>query len=94
MTDEEILQVVKFNLGLRSEARDEYLKMIISSAIAESGNAGIDPGGQDRNYQSEYYQYIADYSAWLYRTRGGTDGDEPRFLRLRRNNLIIGRQDV
>lgn len=90
-TIDDILINVKHNLALSSTARDDYLRMIIESAIAEAANSGIDPGGQSESYKREYYQYIADHAVWLYRTRGG-DGEYPRFLRLRRNNLMVGRE--
>lgn len=93
MDDQEVLAGVKFNLGLSSDIRDEGLLKIIEGAKAELANSGISPEGQDGNYCSEYWSYLIAHCAWLYRSRDGA-GEYPRFLRLRRNNLIFGADDV
>lgn len=88
-----VLLLTKFNIGLTTDLRDEYLKSIINSAVGELKKSGIDPEGQSEDYFAEYTMYVADYSAWLYRNRGG-EQELPRHLRFRRHNLILGRNDV
>lgn len=85
------LEYVKYNLGLTSTVRDKYIEMIITSAIAELKNKGVDPEGQDESYIRLYEMVVVDLSAWKYRTRGG-EGILPPYLRLAINNLIVGRK--
>lgn len=93
MDDNAILELVKFNLGLTTDVRDKYLLQIIKSTRSQLKQSGIDPEGQSEDYCNEYYYYLSDEAAWLYRNRGGeialSEG-----LRFRRNNLIIGHEDV
>lgn len=88
MTDEQILEIVKYNLGLSTDVRDPYLLQIIKSARGELKRSGIDPSGQNDDYGLHYDMYLADYSAWLYRERGGAT-TLPKYLSFRRNNLIV-----
>ena len=93
MDDKEVLELVKFNLGLSSNIRDKYLLQIIKSTRSQLKNSGIDPEGQTVDYQNEYFYYLSDEVSWLYRNRGGEIGLSPG-LRFRRNNLILGHKDV
>lgn len=93
MTDREILEYVKFNLGLSTDIRDPYLEQIIRGAKGELKRSGIDPEGQDEDYKLHYDMYLVDYSAWLYRNRGG-EGSLPEHLAFKRRNLIVGHKDV
>ena len=93
MSNEEILELVKFNLGLMTDVRDKYLMTLIDGAIAELENKNVSPDGQTDSYQTAYYYFVHDYVAWMYRNRGGEIKLSPG-LRLRLNNLIIGHQDV
>lgn len=93
MTDEQILELVKFNLGISTSVRDTYLLQIIKSTRSQLKNSGIDPEGQSEDYCNEYYLYLHDEVCWLYRNRGGEIALSSG-LRFRRNNLIIGHKDV
>lgn len=93
MTDNEILELVKFNLGISTDVRDKYLLQIIKSTRSQLKNSGIDPEGQSTDYCNEYDLYLHDEVCWLYRNRGGELALAPG-LRFRRNNLILGHQDV
>ena len=93
MNDEQILELVKFNLGISTSVRDEYLKQIIKSTRSQLKNSGIDPEGQSEDYCNEYFYYLSDEVSWLYRNRGGEIALSPG-LRFRRNNLILGHKDV
>lgn len=88
MDNAEILLIVKANLGLTTDLRDKYLTSIIQAARGELSLKGVDPEGQEEAYRLSYDQYLADYSAWAYRTRGGTE-TMPKYLRLKLNDLII-----
>ena len=88
MSDEEILQIVKFKAGLTLDVRDTYILSIIKGARAELANSGIYPEGQDENYKAEYEMYLVDYAYWLYSTKG--ESALPRHLQFRRHNLIVG----
>lgn len=88
MTNEEILEIVKFNLGITLDGRDPYLLSIIRGARAELKQSGISPDGQTKAYKANYDMYLADYCSYLYRNRGG-EGALPRHLQFRRHNLIM-----
>ena len=93
MDVEEILKFVKFNLGISTNVRDEYLKHIITSSIARLKRTGINPEGQDEDYKSEYFSYVVDEVSNMYRNRGG-EIPLPEGLRFRRNTLIVEKNDV
>lgn len=93
MTDEEILNLVKSNLGISTDKRDQYLRQIIKSTRSQLKNSGIDPEGQSEDYKNEYDLYLSDEVAWLYRSYGGETALSPG-LRFRRNNLILGHKNV
>lgn len=93
MDDQQILELVKFNLGISTTVRDEYLLHIIKSTRSQCKQSGIDPEGQSEDYINEYNLYLHDEVAWLYRSRGGETG-RPEGLAFRRHNLIVGHKDV
>lgn len=86
MDVETILTYVKFNLGLSTPVRDEYLKHIIETTISRTKRAGADPEGQDEMYQQEWFSYIVDASAYHYENRGNAQLTEG--LNHRLNSLI------
>lgn len=89
----QILKFVKFNLGISTSVRDDYLNFLIESTIAREKRAGVDPEGQSEDYQSEYFSYIVDEVAQMYRNRGGEIG-RPYGFTHRRNTLIMEKEDV
>lgn len=93
MNDQDYLELVKANLGISSNARDAYLLKIIDGVIGELENSNICPNGQDESYRKAYEIYVIDYSAWMYRNRGGEES-LPRHLEFRKHNLQIGHIDV
>lgn len=93
MNTQEILKFVKFNLGISTKVRDEYLEYIIDSTISRLKRTGIDPEGQDEDYQKEYFSYVVDEASNMYRNRGGEIA-LPAGLRQRRNTLIVEKKDV
>lgn len=93
MNTDDILKYVKFNLSLSTSVRDEYLKFIIESTISRLKRAGIDPDGQNTDYQNEYFSYVVDEVCNMYRNRGGEIA-LPEGLTYRRNSLIVHKEDV
>lgn len=62
---ETVLQLLKYDLGISSEARDIYLKALIEANQKEIEKKGIDLTLTDVEDQ----MLLADYSAWKYRKR-------------------------
>lgn len=90
MDTNEILKFVKFNLGISTSVRDEYLNHIINSTISRLKRTGIDPEGQSTDYQNEYFSYVVDEVCNMYRNRGGEIA-LPEGLNYRRNTLIVNK---
>lgn len=77
------LELLKANLGISGENRDDYLKAILKSTEKElTEEKGIVKNGDVFN------MFLIDYSAWHYRNRG--EGILPRNLQYRLHNLIVG----
>lgn len=93
MDTQEVLKFVKFNLGLSTSTRDEYLSFLIDSTISRLKRAGIDPTGQDSDYEKEYFSYLVDEVCNMYRNRGG-EIKLPEGLNNRRNTLIVEKNHV
>lgn len=62
---ETVLQLLKYDLGISSEARDIYLKALIEANQKEIEKKGIDLTLTDVEDQ----MLLVDYSAWKYRKR-------------------------
>lgn len=93
MDDKQILQLVKFNLGISTEGRDSYLLQLIKGAKSDLAKRNVKPEGQSEDYQNAYYYFLHDYVAWMYRNRGGETSLAPG-LRFRLNNLIVEYENV
>lgn len=93
MDVKELLKFVKFNLGLSTSVRDEYLEHIVESTVSRTIRAGADPKGQDEDYQKEWFSYVVDEACYMYRNRGG-EIPRPLGLRDRRNSLIVEPKNV
>lgn len=92
MDKQEVLEFVKYNLGISTTVRDKYLNFIIDSTEARLKRAGINPDGQDSDYEKEYFSYLVDEVCNMYRNRGG-EIKLPEGLNYRRNTLIV-KKDV
>lgn len=80
-----LLPLVKENLNIKTNVRDEYLTAIINGVIDElEEEKGIVLDSSNFNHIT----FIADYSAYRYRSRG-EDGGMPADMRFRLNNLFI-----
>ena len=94
MTNAERLVLLKLDLQLTTQANDEFLAFLISSAESFIAREGIvDDGG------IEYDAAVIHYAAYLFRKRaasssGRADGETamPRFLRWELNNLLFSQK--
>lgn len=80
----QILSMVKANLGISTTVRDEYLKAIIGGVMNELNDKGVVAIG---NSDSDFLMLAVDYASWQYRSRG--EGTMPRNIRYRLNNRIV-----
>lgn len=87
MTTDDILAILKIDLGISSTALDSYLTQMIQSAqgyIAEEGitlTASVPDG-----------QLVEMYAAWLYRKRREENAPMPRMLRWNLNNRLMAQK--
>ncbi|EOE6412704.1 hypothetical protein IGJ22_000699 [Enterococcus sp. DIV0448] len=80
----QVLELLKVNLGIMTDKRNEYLLSIIDSVISElESEQGIIIDNND----DLHIMFIVDYSAWRYRSRG--EGVMPRNLQFRLHNLVL-----
>lgn len=83
------LPLVKANLNITQNVRDEYLKSIIAGVAEQLG----DEQGLVLEETNPYHvQFVVDFAAWRYRSRG-EDGPMPQHIRWRLNNLMIHNGD-
>ncbi|GAN36470.1 hypothetical protein [Lacticaseibacillus paracasei] len=85
MSDDELLLILKTNLGISSTTRDTYLKPLLKSTRDELVNQ---KGIPVDDVTSE--MFLVDLTAFRYRNRG--EGVMPRNLAYRLHNLMIHRQ--
>ncbi|NOW86772.1 hypothetical protein B0H39_004653 [Clostridium beijerinckii] len=84
MNLEIVLQLVKENLGIRTDVRDRYLNVIIKGVIKELE----DEKGLALDGSNDYHLlFVVDYIAWSYRNKDGAA--MPRHLQFRLHNMII-----
>lgn len=88
MSDEEILEIVKIDLGMSAKAYDKLVEGRIESAKAAIKNEGINLIEGD----VEDSLLIADYAAFLHRDRKSKEG-MPRSLRWRLNNRLLSERN-
>lgn len=80
-----ILPLVKANLDITQNVRDDYLTAIINGVISQLE----DEQGLALDEANPYHlQFVVDLAAWRYRSRGEA-GSMPQHLRFRLNNLMI-----
>nr|DAP11985.1 MAG TPA: Head Tail Connector Protein [Bacteriophage sp.] len=82
---ETALPLVKANLNITQNVRDEYLTAIINGVVEQLQN---EQGLALDEADPYHLQFVVDFSAWRYRGRG-EDGPMPQNLRFRLNNLMI-----
>lgn len=79
------LPLVKANLNITQDVRDEYLTSIINGVVQQLQN---EQGLVLDETNPRHLMFIVDLSAWRYRGRGEA-GPMPQHLRFRLNNLMI-----
>lgn len=86
MTDEQMLSMLKIDLGITTTAYDARLAQYIQSAavqIAREGAADL-----NTSESLDDAQLVILYAAWMWRKRDTGDG-MPRMLRYALNNRIF-----
>lgn len=79
------LPLLKANLNITQDVRDDYLTAILSGVVTQLQ----EEQGLVLNEANPYHlQFVVDFAAWRYRARGETGG-MPQHLRFRLNNLMI-----
>ena len=82
MDEGQLLELLKFKLGISTDLRDKPLKKIISSVITElTENLGVDLVSD----RADHEMFVVDFAA--YRYEGGVD--MPRHLQWRLHNLQV-----
>lgn len=84
MTEENILAMLKVDLGITAEVYDERLTQYIQSAKTQIEREGITLDTE----QIDDCMLIIMYSAWMWRKRADGDG-MPRMLRYALNNRLF-----
>lgn len=88
MDVENILPLLKANLNITQNVRDEYLKAILNGVLVELQ----DEQGVVLSEANPYHiQFVVDFAGWRYRSRG-EDGAMPQHLRFRLNNILIRKE--
>ena len=85
MTDNEILAMLKVNLGITATAYDDRLAMLIQTAKTEIGREGITLAATTDIGDANLVLMYAD---WLWRKRDAGAGI-PRMLRYALNNRLF-----
>lgn len=84
MTDDDMLKMLKVDLGLTAEDYDERLLQYIQSAKKAITDEGVTLDLKD----IEQVQLVVMYAGWQWRKRDTGEG-MPRMVRFQLNNLII-----
>lgn len=86
MTIDNILEMLKVDLGISTDAYDERLESYISYAVGEIEREGI-----TLEDTTEEQNLVAMYSAWLWRKRETGEG-MPRMVRYALNNKLFSQK--
>lgn len=84
MTLDDMLTMLKVDLGITAGAYDDRLKQYIQSAVKAITDEGITLDFKD----IEHVQLVVMYAGWQWRKRDTGEG-MPRMVRYQMNNLII-----
>ena len=88
MNDALILFVLKQDLEILHDEKDDYLQVLIETALEEIQREGV--ALNEEKYADN--ALVASYAAWLYRKRGANDTEMPRFLRYMLNNRLFSQK--
>ena len=81
---ENLLQLLKLDLGITHNLRDSYFKVLLDSSISELSGKGI----KFDFTKAEDMMLVIDYAAWLYRKRQ-ENIPFSRSLQFRIHNRVI-----
>lgn len=87
MTKEDLLEILKMDLGISSSALDGYLSLLIRVASRYISKEGI-----TLNDSEEDGMLVEMYAAWLYRKRREGNVPMPRMLRWNINNRLMAQK--
>lgn len=91
MDDKVKLMLLKQDLGIFSDAKDDYLRHLLEQAEGRIQEEGIRKEKEDKQ-QPVYDGLHIQYAAYLFRKRARTDTTMPRFLRYGLNNLLFSQK--
>ena len=87
--EEQILSLIKLDLGINHTVRDAYFTKLIKSSISELMSKGIK--FDKINMTVEDQVLIADYTVWKYRKRNEDIGISQNLQWRIRNRVVKGR---
>lgn len=82
-----LLPLLKANLGISSNSRNELLKKTMEATFSEFTSKGIKPNTEELEKDADLIMLIVDYSSWQYRSRG--ESAMPRNIQYRIRNRIV-----
>ena len=88
MTDADKLIILKKDLQMISNTNDEYLSKLLQFSKALMIQEGINYIQDDIGCE----MINIHYAAYLFRRRGGSETNMPRFLRWELNNLLFSQK--
>ena len=84
------LLMLKTNLEIGNDRRDEYLMTLLDAAEKELARQGIPaPEKENGDYPSDYLNLKVMYAAYYYRKRAEDVQAMPNMLRYARNNYLL-----
>ena len=81
------LLLLKQDVGILSNAKDDYLEHLLSQSKQMMEREGIVEEDTD-----EFHGLNIQYAAYLFRKRAGTDTAMPKYLRWGLNNLLFSQK--
>ena len=92
MKNEDILRMLKMDLGISANAYDKYLLNLIELSKAAIKKEGINIPEENGSCTIEDGMLIQMYSAYLYRKRKEETASMPRSLRYALNNRLFSQK--
>lgn len=87
MQEQEVLEILKINLGIAGDTYDRYLRTLIEAAKDMIAREGIMLGAS-----AEDYNLVTMYAAYLFRKRAADNPVMPRMLRYALNNRLFAQK--
>lgn len=81
------LLLLKQDVGILSNAKDDYLEHLLSQSKQMMEREGIVEEDTD-----EFHGLNIQYAAYLFRKRAGTDTAMPKYLRWGLNNMLFSQK--